>query len=59
MKQLSKFFDYETLNNNVESVQFIQDNQNVYTVRKANTVKPVYNGLPWDLKNVVVMQRVV
>jgi hypothetical protein len=23
------------------------------------TVKPVYNGHPWDLKNVVVMQRVV
>jgi hypothetical protein len=22
-------------------------------------VKPVYNGHPWDLKNVAVMQRVV
>jgi hypothetical protein len=22
------------------------------------TVKPVYNGHPWDLKNVVVTQRV-
>jgi hypothetical protein len=25
----------------------------------ASTVKPVYNGHPWDLKNVVVMQRAV
>jgi len=24
-----------------------------------DTVKPVYNGHPWDLKNVAVMQRVV
>ena len=24
-----------------------------------STVKPVYNGHPWDLKNVAVMQRVV
>ena len=24
-----------------------------------STVKPVHNGHPWDLKNVVVMQRVV
>jgi hypothetical protein len=24
-----------------------------------NTVKPVHNGHPWDLKNMVVMQRVV
>jgi hypothetical protein len=23
------------------------------------TVKPVYNGHPWDLKNVAVMQRVI
>jgi hypothetical protein len=23
------------------------------------TVKPVYNGHPWDLKNVAVMQRIV
>jgi hypothetical protein len=24
-----------------------------------HTVKPVYNGHPWDLKNVAVMQRIV
>jgi hypothetical protein len=24
-----------------------------------NTVKPVFNGHPWDLKNLVVTQRVV
>jgi hypothetical protein len=24
-----------------------------------NTVKPVYNGHPWDLKNMAVRQRVV
>jgi hypothetical protein len=24
-----------------------------------NTVKPVYNGHPWNLKNVAVMQRIV
>jgi hypothetical protein len=24
-----------------------------------STVKPVHNGHPWDLKNMVVMQRVV
>jgi hypothetical protein len=25
----------------------------------ASTVKPVYNGHPWDLKNVAVKQRVM
>jgi hypothetical protein len=24
-----------------------------------STVKPVYNSHPWDLKNVVVMQRIL
>ena len=34
------------------AVQLIDTNFN-------STVKPVHNGHPWDLKNVVVMQRVV
>ena len=27
--------------------------------RMISTVKPVYNGHPWDLKNMAVMQRIV
>jgi hypothetical protein len=28
-------------------------------VREQHTVKPMHNGHPWDLKNMVIMQRVV
>jgi hypothetical protein len=38
-----------------------QQNDNLFCyhfLRKQATVKPVYNGHPWDLKNVAVMQRV-
>jgi hypothetical protein len=27
--------------------------------RMISTVKPVYNGHPWDLKNMAVKQRVI
>jgi hypothetical protein len=30
-----------------------------YQIDFADTVKPVYNGHPWDLKNMAVMQRIV
>ncbi len=46
-------FPNQSFNIKVLHVKFMKTGTN------NSTVKPVYNGHPWDLKNVVVMQRVV